>query len=212
MAYVCRSCSFFDGECAHASECPECGGAMRFTLLDPRGMAGETSAKTGSATATTTLEAPPKQATEAWQNTYTYGYDEIEAPWAIRYAQIGVGIATYFIFSRFILPIIMLPIYASLDEMSPAAAMVVLALTMLVNYSVSALIGGFMAGAWSRNWVPQGLGVAAGILIIPLVLMLIFAPEHVLLMLVLLVITSGLTVVGAFLGHLVVKPTRIPRS
>ena len=69
MPYVCRSCSFFDGDGAHASTCPTCGGAMQFTMLDPH----------GAATATATLE-PPANAKPEWHNEYKFGYEEVEAP------------------------------------------------------------------------------------------------------------------------------------
>jgi len=175
---------------------------MRMTLIDPR------------ATATATLDAPEQSSAprESWQDPFAYGYEEIEAPWAFRYAQIGIGIATYFIVSRWVGPILMLPLLGAVDDMEPETGAVGTALVTLALYCLGALAGGAAAGAWARNWVPQGLGVAAGVLFIPIVLMLVFAPEHWFLFFIALLVTSGLTIVGAYVGHLVVKPTRIPKS
>ena len=179
---------------------------MRFTLLDPR----------ATATATLDPETAPtessKPAKTEWHDPYVYGYEEVEAPWTVRYAQIGVGVTTYFLVSRLGVPIILLPLVFALSDTQPRTALVVLALASLLLYSLAAIAGGFIAGVWSRNWVPQGLGVAAGVSIIPLIMLLVFAPENLLIYLVTVMITAGLTVLGAFLGHVVVKPTRIPKS
>src|ERR1700689_5075357 len=80
MPYVCRNCDHFDAGGAHAGGCPSCGAAMRFTMLGQ------------APTATATLERP---AHPEWQDPYADGYAESEAPWAGRFAQIGLGISTY---------------------------------------------------------------------------------------------------------------------
>ena len=55
---------------------------------------------------------------------------------------------------------------------------------------------------------PQGLGVAAGVLFIPLVMMLVFAPDNWPQFCITLVLTTGMTIVGAFLGGVLVGLTK----
>jgi hypothetical protein len=174
-------------------------------MLDPR----------GSSTATATLEPAPKAATQArpeWQDQFKYGYEEVEAPWSFRYAQIGVGISSYFLITRVAVPFILLPFAIALSDTRPVVAALALGLMYLFLYCLAAFGGGAVAGFWARNWIPQGLGVAAGVLFIPLVLMLVFAPDNWLRFCITLALTSVMTVLGAYVGHLVVKPTRITRS
>src|SRR5262249_34822229 len=108
--------------------------------------------------------------------------------------------------------VILLPLIFALSESDPRTAIVVLGLASLVLYCLSAIGGGFIAGVWARNWVPQGLGVAAGVSFIPLVMLLVFRPESLPIYLITVVVTGALTVLGAFLGHVTVKPTRIAKS
>ena len=75
-------------------------------------------------------------------------------------------------------------------------------------YVAASLAGGAVAGAWSVNWIPQGVGVGLGVLVIPLVLLLIFLPESLPLYLIGVAITTGLTVLGAYIGHRVVRPAQ----
>lgn len=57
-----------------------------------------------------------------------------------------------------------------------------------------------------------GEKVPVGVLLIPLIIMLAFAPNNWPRFCMTLALTSLMTVFGAFLGHLLVKPTRISRS
>jgi hypothetical protein len=174
----------------HSTTCPTCGGGMRFTMLGP----GST------ATATATLPTPVQAVKPEWHDPYKYGYEEIEAPWSFRYAQIGIGISSYFFISRLAVPVILLPLIFALSDKPPKQA------------ALAALGGGAVAGFWARNWIPQGLGVAAGVLFIPLIIMLAFTPDNWPRFCITLGLTSVMTIVGAYLGHLLVKPTRIPKS
>lgn len=174
---------------------------MQFTMLDPR----------GAATATATLE-PPANAKPEWHNEYKFGYEEVEAPWKFRYAQIGVGISSYFFMSRLAIPLILLPVAFAVSDLRPNVAAGVILTVWLVLYCLSAVWGGAVAGFWARNWLPQGLGVAAGVLLIPLMFMIAFVPESWPKYCMTLGFTSVFTIFGAFLGHLLVRPTRIPRS
>ncbi|MBI3840175.1 MAG: hypothetical protein HY288_19815 [Planctomycetia bacterium] len=197
MPYVCGRCDFFDVEGARGSACPSCGGDMRFTMLDPR------------ATATATLDEPTQP---AWQDAFAYGYEEIEAPWSFRYAQIGVGISTYSFVWCWGRRIVTLFIGAPLSGSRPEKTQFALGVGILVMNCLAALAGGAAAGFWARNWIPQGLGVAAGAIGIPLVFALIFPPGSWPLFSITLAATSALAAAGAFLGHLLVKPTRIAKS
>ena len=213
MAHVCRDCDYFDGSGTHTSCCPSCGGNMRFTLLDPR------------ATATATLDDPAEDPSEpsqgpslepstkpAWHDPYAYGYEEIEASWETRYAQIGAGIGAYFFVWRWGRRFITSLVLTSLDGPPTDQQLLALGIGVLALNCVAALAGGGAAGIWAKNWILQGLGVAAGVLAIPLVGMIIFAPESWPLFCITLAATSVLTMLGAFLGHLVVKPTRLAIS
>jgi hypothetical protein len=175
---------------------------MRFTMFNPRG------------TATATLEEPPeaRPAEQAWKNQFTYGYEEIEAPWSFRYSQIGVGISTYVFVWGWCKRILIVLFLIAFSDVPPQRAALALALTLLVVNSLAALGGGMVAGFWARNWVPQGLGVAAGVLFIPLLIRIVFPPESWAAFAVMLGFTTVLALLGAFLGHLLVKPTRIPKS
>ncbi len=217
MAHVCGSCDYFDATGQHTSQCPSCGGRMRFTMLDPR------------ATATATLERPIERGTEAaaerssprlssssikpaWHDPYAYGYDEIEAPWEFRYAQIGAGIAAYFFVYRWGRRFLTLVLAGMFKDPPTEKEMLVLGVAILVLNCVAAMGGGAAAGMWAKNWILQGLGVAVGVLVIPIVGLLIFAPESWPILLITLAATSVLTMVGAFLGHMIVKPTRVAIS
>jgi hypothetical protein len=199
MPYVCRDCEHFDPEGASASACSECGGAMRFTMIDPR---GEQADDAGSA-----AEARP-----AWHDPYQYGYEIIEAPWEFRYAQIGIGISTYFFIWRMSRAMLLFLIGTSIESMPIEKVALILGIGVLVLNCVAAIAGGAAAGFWARNWVVQGLGVACGVLAIPIIGMLIFIPESWPIFFIMLAATSTLTMLGAFLGHLLVGPTKIPIS
>ncbi len=172
---------------------------MRFTMLEPR------------ATATATLDEPPARPRDEWHDPFKYGYEEIEASWSFRYSQIGFGITTYFLVSRGGAALVLVPLGLALRDKSVGTVVVVISLGWLLLSSLAALAGGAIAGCWARNWLAQGLGVAAGVFFVPLLFLLIFVPQSWPMFCISLAITSVLSVVGAFLGHLFVKPTRIPK-
>jgi hypothetical protein len=168
---------------------------MRFTMLGQ------------AATATATLD-PPTQAT--WRNPYAYGYEELEASWKCRYAQIGVGISTYLFVYRWG-PRILTFMVGAQDKL-PRDKLATLAMIILALNCIAAFAGGFAAGFWARNWFMQGFGVLVGVLTIPLVTMFFIPPKDLTMFAITLAATGFLTPVGAYVGHLVVKPTRIVRS
>lgn len=197
MPHVCRKCDFFDSDGAHGPACPECGGDMRFTMLDPR------------ATATATLDEPEEP---TWKDPFVYGYEVIEAPWEFRYAQIGIGVSTYFFAWRWGQHFLHLLIAPAMGDVPEERALLVLGVAILAMNCLAAFVGGAAAGFWAKNWVVQGLGVAVGVLGIPIIGILIFLPESWPLFAIGLAVTSCLSMAGAFVGHLVVKPTRVVNS
>lgn len=217
MAHVCGNCDYFDGSGTHTSQCPSCGGNMRFTMLDPRSIATATLDRPDEqprepVRESSSARAPKSSTKPAWHDPYAYGYEEVEAPWEFRYAQIGAGIGAYFFVWRWGRRIITLMVMTSPDGPPKGKELVALGVGILVLNCCAALFGGGAAGMWAKNWILQGLGVAAGVLVIPLVGMLIFVPESWPYFCVTLAATSALTMLGAFLGHWIVKPTRIAIS
>jgi hypothetical protein len=79
---------------------------------------------------------------------------------------------------------------------------------MAFIYIVASLVAGATAGAWSVNWIPQGIGVATGVLLIPLILLTLIQPESPTWYLVGVFATTLLTLFGAFIGHKLIRPTR----
>jgi hypothetical protein len=167
---------------------------MRLTMLDPR------------ATATATLGPPTKS---AWHDPLAFGFEEIEAPWSFRYAQIGIGVSTYSFVWCWGRRILMFAMGVPLIGPPPEKTRVALIGGILAMNCLAALAGGGVAGFWARNWIPQGLGVAAGAIAIPLAVALLFPPDSWPLFGITVAATSTLAVAGAFLGHWLVKPTRI---
>jgi hypothetical protein len=96
--------------------------------------------------------------------------------------------------------------------MPPEKLATAIGVTMLILSCLAAIGGGGAAGFWAKNWVLQGLGVAAGVLAVPLLVSIVTPPESWPMFLLTLVLTSTLAVVGAFVGHLIVRPTRVVNS
>ena len=56
--------------------------------------------------------------------------------------------------------------------------------------------------------MPQGIGVGLGVLAIPLVLLILFLPESLPLYLLGVLVTTAFTVLGAYIGHRLVRPSQ----
>ena len=194
MPYVCRDCDHFDAEGAHASGCPQCGGGMRFTMLGQH------------ATATATLE-PPEH--PEWKNPYAGGYEIIEAPVKYRYAQVALGVSIYLFVYRWA-PRVLLLSAGPLEKLPPDKQFLYGIIVLAVD-CIAATAGGFVAGFWARTWFLQGLGVVFGGLIYPLVMLYFATPKNMKMFAATLAAAGFCTLVGAFAGHMIVKPTRIPR-
>jgi hypothetical protein len=188
MPYECRECEYVNHE-ASLGSCPECGARMRYTAIGP--------------TTATIEEEPPID----WHNPYQYGYDEIEASPTFRWAQIGIGISTYWLFSRLGLLVPILFVVAKADMKKSAS--VILAIRLVIA-CIAALFGGAVAGFWTKNWVVQGLGVVAGVSLVPLLIGAVFFPASWHMILIGAAVALPFAIAGAFAGHLVVRPTRVP--
>jgi hypothetical protein len=158
----------------------------------------------GSATATMEEEA---EVTD-WNDPYQYGFDEIEASPRCRYAQIGVGISTYWLFSRLGLLVPILFVLAKADMKKSAS--IILAIRLVIA-CIAALFGGAVSGFWAKNWIVQGLGVVVGVSIVPLLIGAVFFPASWHMILIGAGVALPFAIAGAFGGHLVVRPTRVPR-
>jgi hypothetical protein len=164
---------------------------MRFTML--------------AQTATATLDRPAR---EEWKDPYAHGYEEIEATWACRYAQIALGVSTYLFIYRWGPRILHFVVGA--EEKLPSDKKAALVIAILIANCIAAFSGGFAAGFWARNWIVQGLGVLVGVLAIPVGTMFFVPPKDWNMFATTLVATSLLTLAGAYVGHVIVRPTRIP--
>ncbi|HLA84741.1 MAG TPA: hypothetical protein VJL29_08100 [Thermoguttaceae bacterium] len=194
MPKKCEHCDFFDRE-NHLNECPNCGNPLRFTMFAPPGFETEPSLPAG---------------VEPWSERLAV-YEEMELPWSMRSAQIGAGIGAYFLISRTVTSVLTGLFLFSGGASEPEEAVVIYLMLAAICYVVGALAGGAVAGAWSINWVPQGIGVGVGVFLTPIIWFIAFPPEHAMstiLFLGVIGVTTVLAVVGAYLGHKVIRPFR----
>jgi hypothetical protein len=193
MARICSNCSYYDAE-GDQPACPQCGGALQFTMLGPPSGAPEEEAPT---------EKP------AWSRPEEFEAEILEQPLAVRLAQISAGIGFYFVVRWMAAMVLAVSFAELLFHSDPNVAAVTLGAILIAVYAVAALVAGAIAGAWTVNWVPQGIGVGAGLFVIPLVLLLFTSPESLVFYLIVVFLTTVFTVVGAYLGHVLVKPSRV---
>ena len=121
--------------------------------------------------------------------------------------EIGAGIFIFLAVSRWGQRILILLIGSEAQVDTAGQAVYLFSYTAFL-YVAAALAGGAVAGAWSVNWVPQGIGVGLGVLAIPLLLLIFLLPASLPVYLIGVLITTGLTVLGAYLGHRLVQPAQ----
>ena len=131
--------------------------------------------------------------------------ESLELPVGVRLGQIGAGIFIFLAVSRWGQRILFFLIGSGAQVDTAGQVAYLMGYTCFL-YVAASLAGGAVAGAWSVNWVPQGIGVGFGVLAIPLLLLLLFLPESLPIYLIGVLITTGLTVLGAYIGHRVVRP------
>jgi hypothetical protein len=133
--------------------------------------------------------------------------EAMELPLGVRLAQIGSGIGIFLAVSRWGSRLLIFLIGEKAEANTTGQAIYLFAFTAFI-YVAAALAGGIVAGAWSVNWVPQGVGVGIGVLAIPLIFLVLFQPESVPLYLIGVLVTTVLTVLGALLGHKIIRPSQ----
>jgi hypothetical protein len=194
MPKKCDHCGFFHSENG-MTVCPDCGQELKFTMFVPPGCETEENRE-------------PQGAHEA------AACELLELPWGVRLTQIGAGIGLFDIISYEVKHLFFGICLISGDNFHAdklqKMAIVYLMMT-LAFYVLGALAGGAIAGARSVNWVPQGIGVGIGVLILLLILYFLFGPVKGIGLMgfaVLLSITTAMSVLGAFIGHKLVRPSR----
>jgi MFS family permease len=196
MPKNCTQCEFWS-EDNSLHECPECGQSLQFTMFGPDGTPPEQ----------TECEQPETD----WHKPDVMTFEVMEQPASFRMGQIGVGIGFYFAASfggGFLMGFL---IGSSVNEPAdlPRAGLALLFASFGI-YVLSAVLAGMIASAWSVNWVPQGIGVGLGVFAIPIIRALIWVPEAWPVFLIIVSVTTGFTVLGALLGHLLIPPMRYP--
>lgn len=196
MARACANCNYYNAE-GDQQVCPECGAALQFTMLGPANAPVEEEAEDG---------------VPAWERPDDAEIEILEQPLGIRLAQIGSGIAFYFLVWRWGTRFLTFCFADVLYNTDATTAIVTAGAITIVLYIAAALVAGAIAGAWTVNWIPQGIGVGAGLFVIPLVLLLIISPDSLVFYLVVVAVTTAFTVAGAYIGHALVKPSRMIHS
>ena len=195
MPKKCPQCGFFRSD-NELIQCPDCGQALQFTMFAPPGFQTE--------------ESDQSRGAEAWDQQLA-SYERMELPLSVRLSQIGAGIGIYCLISRTIMSHFCSICLVGNANMQLEQMAIALLVIMLVFHVVGALVGGAVAGAWSVNWVPQGIGVGAGVFLAPLILYCVLAPVNevgLVAFLVIICITTAISVLGAFIGHKLVRPSR----
>ena len=192
MAKVCGDCDYYDSE-GTMSACPECGTMMQITMLPPQ------------------TSDPIQQAAEqeSWQQE-DVRYETLEQAPGMRLSQIGTGIAIYFFVWRFGSRFLSFCFGHVLYESDLQTGMIVAGAILMFLYIAAALIAGVVAGAWTVNWLPQGIGVGFGIFALPIVLLLLFWPESLIFFFFVVAMTTTISIIGAYVGHRLIPAARIP--
>ena len=196
MPKKCECCGFFDPE-NDLTECPNCDSALQFTMFTPPGYE--------------TQEQEEDYGGAAPWSEHLANYEEMELPVGIRMAQIGAGIGAYFLVSRGVTRLVSGLFAFGSGPMTFDELLTIQIIFILTFHVVGAIVGGAVAGAWSINWIPQGIGVGIGVFTIPIILFLVFAPAHTgltILFLAVICFTTMFAVLGAYLGHKVIRPSR----
>jgi hypothetical protein len=195
MPKKCQHCNFFSPE-NDLTDCPDCGHELKFTMFAPPGYQAK--------------ECDTPCSAEEW-NDKSAAYELLELPIGVRMSQIGAGIGIYFLISRTIMNLFCVLCFESNDKLNLGQIVIAYLLILLVFHIIGALAGGAVAGIWSINWVPQGIGVGIGVFCLPLIMRFLFEPVSavdILAFLIIICITTAVSVFGAFVGHKLVRPTR----
>jgi hypothetical protein len=195
MPKKCDSCGFYDPE-NQLFDCPKCGQSLKFTMFAPPEYQAQ--------------EPAEPQGKAAWDSSAAK-FEQLELPFGVRMTQIGAGIGIYCFISRTVMNFFFALCFIGSENVRIEHAIAAYLIFALVFHVVGALVGGAVAGAWSVNWVPQGIGVGVGIFLAPIVLFLIFGPEegqNAAGLAVTVAVTTVFSVLGAFIGHKMIRPSR----
>lgn len=203
MPKKCTSCSYFSLE-NDPQSCPDCGANLQFTMFVPQGFPQDDASTT----------APPAHETKPAWDVDSADYELMELPWLVRLGQIAAGVGAIHTTARYMRIALFLMLFSSENALPSAFTIVVAAIATVLIHCVSAIAGGAVAGAWSVSWIPQGIGVGLGALLIPLTLTLVFTPTWAPIMaqIGLILITTLFAVLGAWIGHKIVRPSRFVLS
>lgn len=196
MPKQCSECDFWSEE-NELQICPECEADMLFTMLGPK--------EEMDRVAESERQAPP------WKKVSDRCFEVMEQPLNWRFAQIGVGIVFYYAVSRWggrVLGLMMLGAIG--DDTDPARVEQALWFGATGVQILAALMGGIIASAWVVNWLPQGLGVAAAVFALPIVLLCLSQHESATALLTMAILSVMCTIAGSYLGHHLIRPMRYP--
>lgn len=196
MAKMCGSCSYYDAD-GDLHVCPECGAELQFTMLGPPNVQ---------------LDEEDESAAPAWERPEASQTELLEQPLPIRLSQITTGIVFYFFVWRYGSKVLMFCFQDMLMHEDATVALVTAGVIAIVLYIAAALVAGAIAGAWTVNWIPQGMGVGAGLFTIPLLLLFVVWPESLVFYLIVVFVTTAFTIAGAYIGHILVRPSRMIHS
>jgi hypothetical protein len=210
---VCQSCDRFVANEA-STNCPDCGGEMRLTFLPPPDH--------------TPVDCPLQLFGRSdWEREYARLSEPIEQPIKARLTQIATGLgiqALVFQAGIWIVRHTHSEILSDLSELTDLSALAIplyLVAMVLGLFVLSTVVGGGTAGAWCINWGLQGVAVGVGFLAIVAAKIAFFVPWSLLskieippifcaLLAAGAIVTVALTTIGALLGHLLIRPIRVP--
>ncbi|MBC8872910.1 MAG: hypothetical protein H8E44_26035 [Planctomycetes bacterium] len=206
MARMCSACRFLDAD-DKLDRCPTCDGDMTFTVLGPEALfAG----------------GPETVDISKWWR-HVRRYEHIGASGKRRFAQIVAGIAFFSVIWRWGTGLAGLSygdeIFQNLHADPRTAIMYVGSLAIGI-YVVAALVAGGIAGASTVRWVCQGLCVGLGLTVVWGILLSTLHPymfqrfysDTLVFYFLVAMITTAITVSGAYLGRLMIPPIRLPIS
>ncbi len=181
---------------------------MRLTFLGPPGQPAVASQR-------------PTLGRSDWEREYARLSEPIEQPLKARLKQISVGIGLQSSVYGTGMWIIWKTHGDLLAEVNPFAVPFYLFALALGLFVLSTLVSGGVAGAWCVNWALQGIAVGFGYLATAALGILLFVPWSWLSKLELppvfiailaagVAVRVGLTTLGALLGHLLIRPIRVP--
>ncbi len=204
MARICAACNHYDSA-GNEERCPECQGEMRLTFLEPQGAS---------------LADDPMAAQRALQENFQRSSRPVELSGKSRLVQIGMGVSIQSTILYYGHVLVGFAYAEVLRETQPQSFSLMILCISFGVYVLASLVGGGIAGAWCVNWMTQGVVVGVGVAamaVLRTILGLIGSPavqETGLLLLVVALlaiatITIALTIAGALLGHLMIRPTRL---